>query len=353
MAQLGVRNLTKLYARDPPAGVDGLTHDFAANRVTAILGPSGCGKTTLLMLVAGLLRPDRGGVSLDGRDVTALPPERRGVGVVFQNYALFPHLSVRGNVEFGLRRLGRIERRRRAGEVLDRLGLAALAERPVGRVSGGEQQRVAVARALARRPGVLLLDEPLSALDATLRGRLRDELLSAVREAGVTALYVTHDQREALEVGDAVAVMNAGRFEQAGPPREVYGRPATRFVAEFVGGGAVIDGACVEAPGGRIVRLGFTSFAAPADLPPGPCQIVLRAESLAAAADGDFAGTVVSTAYHGDRVRLRVRVAGAAGLLRVDDPAGRETAAGATVRLRVVPERVALLRPRATRGDSA
>ena len=335
MARLCVRNLTKLYGGDPDAGVSGVTHDFAAGGVTAVLGPSGCGKTTLLMLVSGLLRADRGGVWVDDADVSDWPPERRGVGVVFQNYALFPHLSVRGNVAFGLRRLPQVERRRRADEMLERLGLTALAGRSVHQISGGEQQRVAVARALAARPGVLLLDEPLSALDAALRGRLRDVLLSAVREAGVTTLYVTHDQTEALQVADELVVMRGGRFEQAAAPRTVYERPATEFVATFVGGGTVLDGDCADG----VVRLTFARFSAPAGWPVGPCRVVLRAESLEAAADG-FAGVVESAAYLGDCVRLGVRVA--AGLaLAVEVAAGRGASIGTTLRLRVVPERVA------------
>ena len=340
MARLCVRNLTKHHGGDANAGVTAVTHDFAPGRVTAILGPSGCGKTTLLLLVCGLLRADRGSVLIDEADVSDRPPERRGVGVVFQSYALFPHLSVRGNVEFGLRRLPRVERRRRAGEAMDRLGVAALGGRAIHQISGGEQQRVAVARALAARPRVLLLDEPLSALDAALRGRLRGELLSAVRDLGVTALYVTHDQAEALEVADELLVMRGGRVEQAGPPRHVYERPATDFAATFVGGGTVLDGDCA----GGVVRLAFASFPAPADWPGGPCRVVLRGESLELAEDG-FAGVVESAAYRGARLRLAVRVAAAGWPLPVDVPAGREPPVGATVRLRVVPGRVGLVRP--------
>ena len=342
MTRLGVHDLTKLYPGAPPAGVGGVTCDFSAGRVTTILGPSGCGKTTLLLLVAGLLRPDRGGVWLGDLDVTDLPPERRGVGVVFQDYALFPHLSVRGNVEFGLRRLPRRDRRRRAEEMLDRVRVLPLADRRVGRLSGGEQQRVALARAMAPRPRVLLLDEPLSALDAPLRERLRGELRDLLLEAATTTLYVTHDRAEALGLGEWVVVMNAGRVVQAGPPREVYERPGSRFVARFLGAANVVEGE-VDGP---TLRLPFVALAAPAGEPPGPCGVVLRADALeiVAAGAGDFDAAVTSVSFLGDRLRLSLRVAGLDRPLEAEVPADRSVTAGERLGVRIARGRLVVLR---------
>ncbi len=229
---------------------EGITRSFAGRRAVdsvslalprggfaALLGPSGSGKSTLLRVAAGFERPDAGRVLLAGRDVTAEPPERRDLNLVFQNYALFPHLDVAGNVAFGLRRSGatRAELARRVGEMLDLVRLPGFEARRVGTLSGGERQRVALARALAPRPRVLLLDEPLSALDRSLRRGMQEELKRLRRESGCSFLLVTHDQEEALSMADLVAVLRDGRLEQVGSPSEVYDRPATRFVASFVG----------------------------------------------------------------------------------------------------------------------
>ncbi|HHV55245.1 MAG TPA: ABC transporter ATP-binding protein [Firmicutes bacterium] len=198
-----------------------------------LLGPSGCGKTTLLRIVAGLETPDTGAVRFDGEEVTGWPPERRRVGLVFQNYALFPHMNVYQNIAYGWR--DRRKARTRVGELLRLVGLPGYERRWPAELSAGEQQRVAIARALAPEPRALLLDEPLSALDARLRERLRTEIRRLQQQLGITMVYVTHDQAEALSISDRVAVMNAGRLEQVGTPREIYERPATIFVATFVG----------------------------------------------------------------------------------------------------------------------
>ncbi len=217
--------------------LDGLDLTIKPGEFIALLGPSGCGKTTALRLLAGLEDADGGRVVVGGKDVTALPTNKRDMGMVFQAYSLFPHMTARQNVAFGLRlrKIGEAERNRRAGEMLELVGLSAQADRYAHQMSGGQQQRVALARALAIRPTVLLLDEPLSALDAKVRANLRDEIRRVQLEVGITTLFVTHDQEEALAVADRVGVMNAGRLEQLGPPTEVYSRPATPFVAEFVG----------------------------------------------------------------------------------------------------------------------
>ncbi|HVE09204.1 MAG TPA: ABC transporter ATP-binding protein [Paraburkholderia sp.] len=211
---------------------------IGAGETLVLLGPSGCGKTTTLRIIAGLETPDAGGrVCFGDDDVTALPIERRAVGMVFQNYALFPNLSVRGNIGYGLkiRRVAADETRRRVDELLAMMRLTEHADKAVDQLSGGQRQRVALARAIAPRPRVLLLDEPLTALDARLRDALRGEMNALLRELGITTVYVTHDQAEAMELGDRIVVMSAGRIEQTGTPRDIYYRPANRAVAQFIG----------------------------------------------------------------------------------------------------------------------
>ncbi|CAL9343404.1 ABC transporter ATP-binding protein [Nocardiopsis dassonvillei] len=223
--------------KDGPAAVADLDLAVQRGRFTTLLGPSGCGKTTTLRMIAGFLQPTSGRILLEGEDATRTPPEKRNIGMVFQSYALFPHMTLRDNVGYGLRtrRIAAQEVARRAGEALDLVGLAHLADRKPAELSGGQQQRVALARAVAIRPSVLLLDEPLSNLDAQLRVQMRRELLRVQRETGLTAVLVTHDQDEALELSDTMVILNEGRLEQQGAPREVFPAPANRFVAEFLG----------------------------------------------------------------------------------------------------------------------
>src|ERR671938_1034108 len=217
--------------------LQGIDVKLGGGEFLSLLGPSGCGKTTALRLVAGFDRPDGGRVVVDGKDVTRMPPNKRDMGMVFQAYSLFPNMTAEQNVEFGLRirRKSRAERRKRVGELLDLVGLSQAAKRYPHQLSGGMQQRVALARALAIEPRVLLLDEPLSALDAKVRVQLREEIRRIQTQLGITTLYVTHDQEEALSISDRVAVMSSGRIEQIGTPSEMYGSPATPFVAEFIG----------------------------------------------------------------------------------------------------------------------
>ena len=235
--------------------LDGISLSVGRGEFVSLLGPSGCGKTTLLRILAGLLAPDGGRVRLGGRDLGRLPPHRRNVGVVFQNYALFPHLTVAENVAFGLR----ARRRPRAGissrvaELLALVRLPRLAGQPVSQLSGGQQQRVAIARALATGPDLLLLlDEPLSALDRKLRETMQVELRALLRQFGMTAIFVTHDQEEALALSDRVAVMNAGRIEQLASPETIYARPLTPFVLDFVGQATVLHGPVVEENGSMV-----------------------------------------------------------------------------------------------------
>jgi spermidine/putrescine transport system ATP-binding protein len=294
-----------------------LSLDIERGEFFTLLGPSGCGKTTTLRMVAGFEQPSEGRILLDGTDVAGLPPFKRPANTVFQSYALFPHLSVEENVAFGLRRrkVPKPEVRRRVQEELERVSLAAEAKRKPAQLSGGQQQRVALARALVNQPAVLLLDEPLGALDLKLRKGLQVELKRIQREVGITFLYVTHDQEEALTMSDAIAVMNRGRIEQIGDPEEVYDRPATSFVAGFIGVSNLMPGTVrrsgdqgeVELDSGVKVSVGVNGFT-----PGDRCQAVVRPEKLSIGAGdpGDFGvdGLVESSVYLGTSTQLVVRL---------------------------------------------
>ncbi|MBP2303592.1 ABC transporter ATP-binding protein [Azospirillum picis] len=303
------------------------------------LGPSGCGKTTTLRLIAGLESPDPGGRVLFGdEDVTALPIERRNVGMVFQSYALFPNMTVAENVAYGLkvRKVSRGERAARVGEMLDLMHLGEFAGRRIDQLSGGQRQRVALARALVVRPRVLLLDEPLTALDAKLRDSLRLEIDRLLRTLGITAVYVTHDQGEAMALGDRIVVMARGRVAQVGTPREIYYQPADGFVADFIGTMNRLSG---RVGGGRLA-VGRTSLPWPA--PDGPVELLVRPEDLALAdgeADGHLDGRVAAAVFLGDRTRLVVEPPDGPAL--TVDTAGRsDLARGDRVWLRVDPARL-------------
>jgi putative spermidine/putrescine transport system ATP-binding protein len=243
----------------PTVALEGLDLDVRDGELVSLLGPSGCGKTTALRIAAGFERADSGNVSVSGNDITNLPPHKRNMGMVFQSYSLFPNLTVAGNVEYGLRTRGmaKPERQRRVAEMLELVQLGSMATRYAHQISGGQQQRVALARALAIKPQVLLLDEPLSALDAKVRATLRDEIRRIQTELGITTLFVTHDQEEALAISDRVGVMSNGRLEQLGEPTVVYRHPSSAFVARFVGSmnelPAVVRGPDAVAVGGYVV----------------------------------------------------------------------------------------------------
>ncbi len=274
-----------------------------------LIGPSGCGKSTLLRLVAGLERPTTGTIVIDGEVVAGrgwVPPERRRVGLVFQDHALFPHLDVARNVAFGLDRVPRAERRARVAEVLDLVRLGELANRYPHELSGGEQQRVALARALAPRPAVVLLDEPFSSLDETLRGQVRADTVAVLRSTGTTAVLVTHDQTEALSVGDRVVVMNRGVIEQADTPVRVFESPSTRFVASFMGDAVFLPAHVHDAL--------LTSEIGVVSTVPGwagvdvDVEVVLRPHEVAITPDAGGIGLVVDVEYHGAFVLHTVRL---------------------------------------------
>ncbi|MEO0751264.1 MAG: ABC transporter ATP-binding protein [Pseudomonadota bacterium] len=314
--------------------------EVGAGEIISLLGPSGCGKTTLLRIIGGLETPDDGGrVYFDGQDVTDLPVERRRIGMVFQSYALFPNMNVRRNIGYGLKmlKLAQNEIDARVSEVIEMCHLGGFEERSISALSGGQKQRVALARAVAPRPRILLLDEPLSALDAALRDRLRDELATLLRRFDITAVFVTHDQTEALAIADRVAVMSQGVVQQIAPPEVLYRNPASEFVAEFVGDAQLLRGTiakdCLHLRGGTQVLpkdgQGHTAF--------------VRAENVLLDPDGSLSGRVTSVVFLGTHYRV--------GLEQVTDEilfahhAGPAPEIGSDQKLRIAPEAVMLLNP--------
>ena len=305
--------------------VESIDLELAQGEFFALLGPSGCGKTTTLRMIGGFELPTSGRIFLDGRDVTTLPPFRRNVNTVFQSYALFPHLSVFDNVAFGLRRSGvsSADIKRKVGSHLEMVGLAGFGKRRPGQLSGGQQQRVALARALVNQPKVLLLDEPMGALDAKIRKTMQEELKRIQREVGITFLYVTHDQAEAMSMADRLGVMNAGLIEDMGAPSRVYDHPATQFVAEFLGTCNILptssNGKALTLPDGGAVEVPATDSAAV--LTRGS-RIGIRPEKFTlVSGDGPkhantITGTIVSATYLGASTEYEV-MTGWGSVLRV------------------------------------
>ncbi len=296
-------DLTRVYGT--VRALDGLTLHMEPGEFVALLGPSGCGKTTALRILAGLDEATSGTVSVNGRDITRVPANKRDMGMVFQAYSLFPHLTARQNVEFGLKVRGKAKSNRaaRAGEMLELVGLSEHVDKYAVELSGGQQQRVALARALAIQPSVLLLDEPLSALDAKVRAQLRDEIRRVQLEVGTTTLFVTHDQEEALAVADRVGVMNKGRLEQLDPPAKVYADPATPFVAEFVGLNNKVP---AEVTSGRAHVLGTSVPTLAGSITSGAGTALVRPESVTVTTDPGGTSTVKSVAFLGPISRVYV-----------------------------------------------
>jgi multiple sugar transport system ATP-binding protein len=314
MATVALEGLTRRHAGTERAALDRLDLEVEDGELLVLVGPSGCGKSTALRLLAGLDAPDGGRVRIDGRDVTSAAPQDRDVAMVFQGYALYPHMSARENIAFPLKMRGieKAERARRVGEVADMLGLGKLLERRPGELSGGERQRVAMGRAIVRRPKVFLFDEPLANLDAALRAELRVELASLVRRLGTTSIYVTHDQAEAMTMGDRIGVMKDGRLQQVASPRAVYETPANLFVAAFLGA-PPMNLVEVELRGGAYEGGGLAVTAPPGALPE-RVTIGLRPEHLVVGAhDRRSAGV-----YRAPHLALRAEVVGR-------EPLGAET----------------------------
>jgi len=309
-----LESLTKRF--DQVTAVDGVTLDLQENEFFALLGPSGCGKTTLLRMAAGFEMPDEGRVLLDGSDITRMNPSRRPVNLMFQSYALFPHMSVRKNVAYGLEMEGvrGSELRARVDEALATTHLDDFADRKPDQLSGGQKQRVALARALIKRPRVLLLDEPLGALDKKLRGRMQLELKRLQHEVGITFVVVTHDQEEALVMADRIALMRDGVVVQCGAPRDLYENPGSRFVADFIGITNFLEGTITDA--GIVVQgLGLFKGKVPAGAPVGSsATLAIRPERLTVSrhepvdVENRVQGFVVDVAYHGQDIGLHVRL---------------------------------------------
>ncbi len=303
--------------------------EIGEGELVSLLGPSGCGKTTLLRILAGFEVPDRGVVSIDGEEITRLPPARRNMGMVFQAYSLFPNMTAEENVAFGLRVRGRDHdgRRRRAGELLEMVGLTQHRAKYPRQLSGGQQQRVALARALAVAPQVLLLDEPLSALDAKVRVQLRDEIRRIQQETKVTTIFVTHDQEEALSISDRVVVMHQGVLSQVGTPAAIYGEPDNMFVARFVGAVAELPAEVVDGAAGIIDLFGHRMRAARAQgLATGaPIYFLLRPETVRVGprgANGGLDGTVAGRTFFGAQTSLRIELAEGRASITAAMPSG-------------------------------
>ncbi len=306
-----LRHVTKRYG--DTVALDNVSMDIEPGEFFCLLGPSGCGKTTTLNLIGGFIPMSSGELRIEGRTVNDLPPHRRNVNTVFQNYALFPHMNVAQNVAFGLRmeKLRAPEVARRTGEYLDLVGLGGFDRRMPSEMSGGQQQRVALARALAKRPAVLLLDEPLGALDLKLRKHMQTELSRIHRQVGTTFVFVTHDQEEALSMATRIAIMSGGGVMQTGTPREVYDHPVDRFVASFVGETNFISGSVATEDGRRVFAIpGRGQVAAPPGSKDGPATLMVRPEYVLLrpvdqpAADPGIFGRIVNVAFLGDHTRI-------------------------------------------------
>ena len=343
-----LEDLTRIFGTT--RALDGLSIEMAPGELVALLGPSGCGKTTALRIVAGFEFADAGSVLIDGKDISSVHSSRRDMGMVFQSYSLFPNMSALDNVAFGLRmrKMGAGERRKRAAGLLDMVGLASQADQYPHQLSGGQQQRVALARALAIEPRVLLLDEPLSALDARVRLQLREQIRTLQQQLGTTTLFVTHDQEEALSMADRVGVMRQGKLEQIAVPAQLYDRPATAFVAEFVGVMNRIPGELTGT--GTVAALGATvpieeSVSELAG--DGPVDVLVRPEGLRLQVAENGNGIVTTKTFLGSVTRVGVLLSGDVAV-KIDQPSAEAAglAPGSSVAVTLPPERV-IVAPRA------
>ncbi|OCK57131.1 ABC transporter ATP-binding protein [Bradyrhizobium sp. LMTR 3] len=339
------RNLRKDYGA--LTVVPDFSLEIRRGELVCLLGPSGCGKTTTLRMLAGFISPTSGEILIEGQNVTRVPAYRRDVGIVFQNYALFPHMTVAKNVEYGLVNIGmkRQERASRVQDMLRRVELQHLAERYPRELSGGQQQRVALARALALQPKVLLLDEPFSNLDAQLRVRLRDDLHSLIRNLKMTTLFVTHDQDEALTLADRIVVMNKGAAEQVGSPEEIYDAPATRFVAEFVGQCSLLEGQILD--GGEFRT--DDGLKLPAFGQVGKATAVIRPENVKKAREMPGVparrARIETSGYHGALTRLQLRLGGSKLIMDTQFPVGQKPKPGEQIDIAIDPVAVRFVPP--------
>ena len=309
MAFLVLDRLTKTYG--DTVAVDGLSLEVEQGEFLALLGPSGCGKTTTLQMIAGFVEPTSGAITLDGSDLLAIRPNKRGLGIVFQSYALFPHMTAAENVTFGLemQAIASAERKRRVADMLTLVGLSAFADRYPRKMSGGQQQRVALARALVIKPRMLLLDEPLSNLDAKLREEMQIELRQIQRTVGTTTVLVTHDQSEAMALSDRIVIMNKGRVEQIARPDEAYERPASPFVASFLGKTNVLPAELRHGDDRLVLAIGAALWPAERGPQLGPVTVMVRPEKIGFATSGGLPGVVRNRVFHGSQWLLQVETA--------------------------------------------
>jgi spermidine/putrescine transport system ATP-binding protein len=325
--------------------VNDVNLEIHAGEFFSLLGPSGCGKTTTLRMIGGFELPDSGRILIDGRDVTHDEPETRPLNTVFQSYALFPHLNVFDNVAFGLRfeKPGSVSKKsdnERVMEALELVALGSFSERRVPQLSGGEQQRVALARALVLEPSVLLLDEPLGALDAQLRARLQVELASLQRQIGITFIYVTHDQHEAFTMSDRIGVMREGKLIQVAPPREIYEKPATIDVAKFVGAANLLPGRVVST---GVVEISGVKFAAPQSAPMGDGMVMIRPERIHVGT-GTQQAIIERVTFAGSSLRIALNVGGVKLVAEIpNDENSRHLEENAITNIDVLPDSVRVL----------
>jgi putative spermidine/putrescine transport system ATP-binding protein len=341
-----VEQLAKTYPGSGTPSVDHVDFDLEKGEMLALLGPSGCGKTTILRMVAGLVAPSSGRILLNGKDMAQLPVHKRNMGMVFQAYALFPHMNVAQNVAFGLEMRGvpKSERAARVERALDLVKLQGYGERRITQLSGGQQQRCAIARSLVIEPDLLLLDEPLSNLDAKLRDEMREEIRDSQARTGVTAIFVTHDQDEALSMADRLAVMSAGKIEQIGTPREIFDHPATEFVANFIGAGNFLSGTITGPQQARVPELGTVVFSQPAPSS-GPVRLLVRPHRLTLNGKGEnsFTGVVKHLVYRGETLTLEVAVGERSFTVDLPTHAGTLPERGDTVTLSVARDDVTVI----------
>lgn len=352
---IGIENVTKIFGEGDSAftALRDVSLAIAENEFFTLLGPSGCGKTTLLRMIAGFQPPTMGSIRLGDRDISRLPPNQRPVNTVFQNYALFPHMSVAGNIAFGLEMLGKPknEIRQTVDEMLRLVRMEDLKERRTSEISGGQQQRVALARALAPHPEVLLLDEPLSALDLKLRKEMQIELKRLQNETGITFVFVTHDQEEALTMSDRVAVMNGGQILQVGTPRDIYERPSERFVANFIGESNFLEADCRD---GQVTLAAGGTYEAdvPAGVSDGKVSVLVRPEHISvrpgSANNGELPASVETIVYSGDATTVHVRLANGealkARMANIPNSGSSQLETGSQAAVTIAPGAVTVLR---------
>jgi iron(III) transport system ATP-binding protein len=331
---VSAKNLVKIYKGQDGKQITAVSNvDFAiqAGDLVTLLGPSGCGKTTILRMIAGFETPTGGDIFIGDEKVTALTPDKRDTAMVFQSYALFPHLSVRGNVAYGLelRKLSKQLIDEKVSHILELVGLTGMDRRYPNQLSGGQQQRVALARALVMEPSVLLFDEPLSNLDAKLRIYMRSEIRKLQKKIGITSVYVTHDQAEAMSMSDKIIVMNSGAIEQVGTPEEIYNRPTTQFVADFIGAANIVDAKVENAADGlATVSLLGKTFDIQTDCPlpaDGVVKVVVRPDRIGISRQGQIAGRVEASVFMGNSQEYKIRVGGHSLSVVAYNPCSGET----------------------------